>query len=84
MDDTLLESAATNFHDAQSLPDQIALQRICLGLKQVARAAQHGSRHTMILDSAASNFDAAGGLSDGPQLQRMALGLMQFARGLKH
>jgi len=83
MDNGLLEAAAGNFDDAQDLMGAFQLQRIALGLMQVARAAKPGSRHVLMLETAAGNFDDAQDLTGALQLQRIALGLMQLARGLK-
>ncbi len=83
MNNNLLETAAMNFSDAGALSGDPQIQRIALGLMQVARAAKPGSRNPGLLETAAMNFSDAGGLSGNSQLQRLALGLMQLARGLK-
>jgi hypothetical protein len=83
MDNQLLETAAGNFDDAQDLMGAAQLQRIALGLMQVARAVRPGSRNPPLLETAAGNFDDAQDLTGDLQVQRLALGLMQLARGLK-
>jgi hypothetical protein len=85
MDDGLLETAASNFEDAgMRLTGSAQIQRIALGLKQIARAAKTGSRNAALLETAATNFEDAGMRLTGPaQIQRIALGLKQLARGLK-
>lgn len=83
MDNILLDAAASNFEAAQNLVGPLQLQRMALGLMQVARAAQRDSRSPVLMDAAAQNFEAAEDLSGQPQLQRIALGLMQLARALK-
>ena len=52
------------------------LQRIALGLMQVARAARPGSRNPSLLETAAENFDEHQDLTGDLQVQRLALGLM--------
>jgi hypothetical protein len=83
MNNGLLETAALNFNDATRLDGPEQIQRIALGLMQVARAAKTGSRNAGLLETAALNFNDATRLDGPAQVQRIALGLMQLARGLK-
>ena len=86
MDNGLLETAAINFEAAgMRLTGEARVQRIALGLQQIARAAKGGGRNSGLLETAALNFEDAGmKLTGEERVQRIALGLQQLARGLKH
>lgn len=84
MNNVLLETAAQNFQDATMLTGPTQVQRIALGLLQVARAAKNGHRNVRLLETAAQNFQDATMLTGVSQVQRIALGLQQMARGFKH
>lgn len=82
MDRLLMDTAADNFEDAQDLDGEVQMQRLLLGLEQMARAAKVGSRNALLLGASADNFEDAQGLAGLVRMQRVCLGLMQFARGL--
>jgi hypothetical protein len=82
MDRMLMDAAATNFDAAQYLTGPQQMQRICLGLTQVARAMTNGSRDPLLINAAANNFDTAASEPEERQLQLMCMGLMQYARSV--
>ncbi|MEO3472794.1 hypothetical protein AAFN86_13070 [Roseomonas sp. CAU 1739] len=82
MDRLLMDTAAENFDDAGGLSGAAQMQRLLLGLEQMARAARVGSRNALLLATAAENFEDAQNLAGAEQMQRLCLGLEQFARAL--
>ncbi len=82
MDRMHIAAAAENFEEAQELRGVLWMQRICLGLQQMAAAFRQDAHNPALVEAAIENLSNAQNEQGQLQEQAVALGLKQLMRGL--